>query len=271
MSVSIEVAPAAVIEADDRGFNYGDGLFETIRVHAAQPIWWAAHWARLQRGAAALALECPAADAVLAAARPLLHAHRDGVLKLLLGRGRGGRGYAMPEPAQARLLLSWHPLPASAPADGLRLRWCDLRLGIQPRLAGLKHCNRLEQILARAEWNDPEVHEGVLCDALGAVTCAISANLCVRIDGRWLTPPLDRCGIAGICREWLLRAGLAHEARLSPLAVETAEAMFLCNSVRGILPVRALAGRDFAPHPEVHALMRRLAEAEPAFATPDAG
>lgn len=271
MSVRIELASEAVIHADDRGFNYGDGLFETILVRAAQPVWWDAHWARLQRGASVLGIDCPAADAILAAAQPLLRVHRDGILKMVLERGSGGRGYALPEQPQPILLLSWHPLPAPAPRPGLCLRWCQLRLGIQPRLAGLKHCNRLEQVLARAEWCDPRVHEGLLCDALGAVTGAISGNLFVRIEGRWLTPPVDRCGIAGVCRAWLLRQGCAREQRLTPAAVEAAEAMFLCNSVRGILPVHSLAGRVLAPHPEVHALIRRLAEAEPAFAIPEGG
>jgi len=266
MSVPVRLAQEATIAADDRGLNYGDGLFETLRIHAGQPLWWGAHWQRLSHGARALGIATPSPESVLAACEPLLAQPGDGVLKLLLTRGSGGRGYAPPEFAQPQMILSLHPLPKPFPATGLHLRWCTLRLGIQPLLAGLKHCNRLEHVLARAECSDPAIHEGLLCDAHGAPTCATAANLFVLRGGNWLTPLLDRAGVAGICRQWLLAQGIGRECRLTREHVDDADAIFLCNAVRGILPVARLDARRFEPHPEVRRIVRLLARAEPAFA-----
>jgi 4-amino-4-deoxychorismate lyase len=266
MSVMIALAGDARIGTDDRGLNYGEGVFETLRIHAGKPLWWGAHWQRLVRGAAVLGIETPQADAVRAACAPLLAQPGDGVLKLLLTGGAGGRGYAPPVQAQPQLLISRHALPPSWPVAGGRVRWSQLRLGIQPALAGIKHCNRLEQILARRECNDPDIHESLLCDALGAPTCAIAGNLFVLRKGVWLTPLIDRAGVAGICRQWLLSQGIAREQRLEIADVEQADAIFLCNAVRGILPVRALGAQQIAIPPELQALTQRLAQAEPAFA-----
>jgi 4-amino-4-deoxychorismate lyase len=121
--------------------------------------------------------------------------------------------------------------------------------------------------MARAEWNDPDIDEGLMRDTDGHVVAATAANLFVRSEGRWWTPPVDRCGIAGVCRSWTLRAFAAGERRLTMAAVESAEALVLCNAVRGILPVARLGDRIWAPHPAVADARRRLAAAHPAFAT----
>lgn len=269
MSVSIQLADHARIGADDRALNYGDGLFETLRIHGGRPVWWEAHWGRLQHGAQVLGIAMPEQEAVSAACAPLQGQSADGVLKLHLSRGSGGRGYALPEPAQAQLLISHHALPAPAPESGLHVRWCSLRLAAQPLLAGLKHCNRLEQVLARAECNDPAIHEGLLCDCDGAPTSAIAGNLFVLCGEQWLTPLLDRAGVDGVCRQWLLMHGVGHECRLTRDMVDQANAIFICNSVRGILPVARLDSRHFEPHPELRRIVNQLAQAEPAFAAMD--
>lgn len=258
----------ATVDPADRGLAYGDGLFETMRAHRGELPWWDAHWARLTLAAARLDLPLPDPAMLLGEARALL-AGDDGVLKLLLTRGVGGRGYAPPVPAEPTVVLSRHPLPPRAPAQGLAVRWCETRLALQPRLAGLKHCNRLEQVLARAEWDDPRIHEGLMRSTEGDAVCATAANLFVLREGRWRTPAVDRCGVAGICRGWLLGALDALETRLDATDVETADAVFLCNAVRGILPVVRLGTRQWtltAPeYREVAALQARLAAAHPAF------
>jgi 4-amino-4-deoxychorismate lyase len=124
-------------------------------------------------------------------------------------------------------------------------------------------------VLARAEWSEPSIHEGLLCDRAGRVVSAIAANLFVHREGRWLTPPVADCGIAGTCRGWLLRrVPEAMEAELSPAEVESAEAVVLCNAVRGILPVAAIGERRWETPEATRRLVRALAEAEPAFAVP---
>jgi 4-amino-4-deoxychorismate lyase len=255
--------------ADDRGTAYGDGLFETMRVHAGQVSWWDAHWARLQRGAQRLRMGLPDESQACREATALFADHADGVLKLIVTRGSGGRGYASMN-TQPNWMLSRHPLPIPSSRDGLTLRWCATRLAIQPILAGIKHCNRLEQVLARAEWNDPtapdhDANEGLVCSGDGDVVSAIAANLFVLRGGRWLTPAVDRCGVAGVCRGQLLPLLEAHEGRLSVVDVETADAIFLCNAVRGILGVARLGERTWPSHPAVVEARRLLARTHPGF------
>jgi 4-amino-4-deoxychorismate lyase len=257
------------VAPDDRGLAYGDGLFETMRAHRGGVPWWDAHWSRLQRGAERLQLRLPDAQQVREEAAALLAddpVGGDGVLKLLVTRGSGGRGYAASTGMEPTWLLARHALPPAAPADGLRVRWCETRLASQPLLAGIKHCNRLEQVLARAECVEAGVDEGLMRDDDGHVVAATSANLFVLRDGHWLTPVLDRCGVAGVCRAQLLAPLQAREARLDVAAVETADAVFLCNAVRGILPLAGLGARAWLPHPAIAAARAALARLHPAFA-----
>lgn len=251
---------------DDRGLAYGDGLFETMRAHEGALPWWPAHWQRLQRGADALGIALPRPERVRDEAEALLDG-LGGVLKLIVTRGGGGRGYAPKDGATPYWRLSRHDAPPASPAGGLQLRWCDLRLSLQPALAGIKHCNRLEQVVARAEWRDPDIHDGLLCSAEGDAVCATSANLFVLSDAGWITPRVDRCGIAGVCRAWAMQALGAAEARVAVTEVEAAQVVFLCNAVRGILPVARLRDRSWRPHPQVLELQHRLAAEHPAFAT----
>ncbi len=258
-----------------RGFAYGDAVFETMRAHRGEIRWWPAHWARLSQGAQRLGIRLPTQTRVEAERDALLRTVLDATIKLMLVRGNGGRGYAPSRDAAPLWQLSVHPLPLSPPAAGLRLRWCDTRLAGQPRLAGLKHCNRLEQVLARAEWDALEGEEascddGLMRDDAGLVIAATSANLFIFRDriaeGGWFTPRLDRCGIAGVCRAWAIKAFGAREAELSPEDVTGADAVFLCNALRGILPVAQLGERHWPRHPALSGAQSRLVAAHPAFA-----
>jgi 4-amino-4-deoxychorismate lyase len=187
------------------------------------------------------------------------------VLKLVVTRGAAGRGYAPPDAAEPSVLLAVHAAPA-VPGP-VRLRWCTLRWGAQPALAGIKHLNRLEQVLARAEWRDPAIFDGIVLDTEGGIVSATSANVFARIEGAWRTPPVEACGIAGLLRDWVLEtAPDARPAAITPAQLLAADEVFLCNAVRGILPVRALDGREWTAWPATDELRRRLAGAEPAFA-----
>lgn len=261
-------AQVGAIPQGDRGLAYGDGLFETMRAHDGRLPWWDAHWARLAHGAKRLRLPLPDRGQVAREANTLLSeasADPGGVLKLVVTRGSGGRGYMPPADSAPMWILSRHRLPPPPRTGGLHLRWCETRLALQPVLAGLKHCNRLEQVLARGEWSDPGIDEGLVRDMDGNVVSATAANLFVLRNGRWHTPPIDRCGVAGVCRSWLLPVSAAVETRLGDDEVVTADAVVLCNAVRGILPVARLGAREWKPHPEVRALRQRLAAAHPAF------
>ncbi|MCC7096472.1 MAG: aminodeoxychorismate lyase [Thermomonas sp.] len=252
------------VSSTNRGLNYGDGLFETMRVdHGSIPL-WPRHLARLQVGAERLALPLP--DVAFLTARIQEHsAGLDaGVIKLLVTRGDGGRGYAPPVDVDPVWALSLHPLP-QAGSTGLRLHVCETRLALQPALAGIKHCNRLEQVLARLEVQRADCDEGLMRNMESHPVCATSANLLVHRDGRWWTPPVETCGVAGVLRGWLLGQGLVDVAALSMEDLTSADALALCNAVRGILPVSMLGGRTWAASPAIHDLQVQLAMAYPMF------
>lgn len=256
-----------VVSPANRGLAYGDGLFETMRVHGGALPLWPRHLARLRDGAQRLGIGLPGVAYIEARIAEMIGGVDAGVLKLLLTRGDGGRGYAPPTESLPVWTLALHPLPPPATA-GLRLHACDLRLAIQPALAGIKHCNRLEQVLARMEAERAGCDEGLVRDMDGAPVCATSANLLVLRGGGWWTPPVARCGVAGVLRGWLLEAGHVAEAALSMDEVASADALALCNAVRGILPVSLLGARDWATHPALTDLQARLAMAHPMFTNP---
>lgn len=253
------------LEPDDRGLAYGDGVFETLRVHRGQPVWWREHWERMLLGAQVLGLPVPDQMLVRRECENLLLGSEDAVLKIILTRGSAGRGYGAPANATPTVILSSHPLPAPE-LKPVTLRWCQTTLAVQPLLAGIKHLNRLEQVLARAEWSDPEIFDGIVCDSEDRVVSATSANLFALIGGRWLTPRVLRCGVAGTVRAWVLAnvAGAA-EAELSAAEVSRADALFLCNALRGILAVRQLGLREWDQHGAVAGLQKQLADFHPAF------
>lgn len=255
------------IAADDRGLAYGDGVFETLLVHEGRSVWWDAHWRRLRQGAERLRIALPDEGLVVDEAAHLIETMPRAVLKLVLTRGAGGRGYAPPAEAQPTLVLSLHDAPGATPANGLNLRWCDTRLARQPALAGIKHLNRLEQVLARMEWSDPAIHEGLMLDTDGLVVCATAGNLFALIDGRWFTPRIAECGVAGVMRDWLLaNVDGAAEADLRITDIDAADAAFVCNSVRGPMPVRRLGEREWTDHAAIRALARLVLAQAPAFA-----
>jgi 4-amino-4-deoxychorismate lyase len=246
--------PAENVNALDRGLAYGDGVFRTLRTHAGQPLWWRDQYAKLAADAAALALACPDEAGLRAEVCQVAEAGQ-GVVKIMLTRGAGTRGYAPPAvQACTRIVLST-PLPPHARPDAavdVTARWCSLRLARQPRLAGIKHLNRLENVLARSEWDDPEIFEGLLCDDSGAVIGGVMSNLLIAKAGELFTPDLSQSGVAGVARARLLRAvarrGIpAHIARLSPDAILAADEVMICNSIIGVRRVACLDDVTWSP------------------------
>ncbi|HSC82051.1 MAG TPA: aminodeoxychorismate lyase, partial [Pseudomonas sp.] len=248
----VDGQPAGQLSILDRGLAYGDGLFETIAVRNGQPRLLARHLARLSEGAQRLRLSLDLAmlEAELLAFCAQLD---EGVAKLIITRGEGLRGYAAPAGAQPCRILQGSPAPAYAPVNaeqGVRLFPCATRLAEQPLLAGLKHLNRLEQVLARSEWQDPAYAEGLMCDVNGRVIEGVFSNLFLIRDGALLTAELSRCGVAGVMRAELLQQAAAqgialHVRDITLDELLAADEVFLCNSLYGIWPVRELLGRDW--------------------------
>jgi 4-amino-4-deoxychorismate lyase len=249
MRVLVDGQEGGRIDPLDRGLNYGDGLFETIAVLEGRPRFLDWHLERLAGGARRLGF--PALDAALL--RREIAAVTSGtrcIVKLIVTRGSGTRGYRPPQPAVPRRIVGawdWPEPPASAVA-GARVGWCRTRLGRNPALAGLKHLNRLEQVLARAEWDDDALDEGLMCDERGCVISGTQANLFARIAGRWVTSRLDQCGVAGVMRRafsaWQAEQGSPVEEReLARADIESASSLLLTNALVGAWPVRELDGR----------------------------
>jgi 4-amino-4-deoxychorismate lyase len=252
----------------DRGLHYGDGLFETIGCVAGRPRFLALHLKRLESGCARLGIPAPDLGAV-AQEITLAAAERGGaILKLIVTRGRAqARGYGVSGAEQGtRMLLRYPPDSAAAGAahEGVRVRLGDLRLGENPALAGLKHLNRLEQILARFEWSDPGIAEALLFSSSGALISGCMSNVFLVYGGRLSTPRLDRCGVAGVMREVVGRLAVRHGIEFDKLPLDleglnAAEEIFLTNALTGIRPVRELQGRALPVGPVTRQLQQALA------------
>lgn len=243
---------ARAIAADDRGLHYGDGLFETALLTGGRIRFLDDHLERLAAGCERLGLPCPERATLLKEIAMLTAGRGEGVLKITLTRGSGGRGYN-PPPGQAatRLLALYPPLePPASPDAGIIVRWCSMRLGRNPALAGIKHLNRLEQVLARSEWTTADVEEGLMLDTEGELVSATAGTLFLVRDGQLVTSDLRYCGIRGVMRSRVIvaafEAGLeVAEQPLWATDLEAAEEVFITNSIRGIRPVARLAERQW--------------------------
>lgn len=245
----------------DRGLAFGDGIFRTLRMDGGQPMWWPEHLAKLDSDCQRLGLVAPKRTdweqdlAWLSVRQP------DAVVKLMVTRGPGPRGYRLPEISFPTRIASASPLPDfpdPVAKTGAKLRLCDLRLGYQPRLAGIKHLNRLENVLARMEWDDPAIDEGLLLDVDGQVISGVMSNLFVRHAGVWRTPILDQCGVAGVTRGRLLRQLGATESGFGLDAVLSADSVLLSNSLIQVRWVASLGNRHWSRPQDFDDILERL-------------
>jgi 4-amino-4-deoxychorismate lyase len=240
------------IASDDRSLRYGDGLFETIRVLAGRPVLMEQHWARLSVGCERLGL--PDESIWRTHVASFLANRHDGILRIQVSAGSGGRGYARPSTCQPVLILHWfdEPMPPSDWAEkGICIAEASLRLAEQPALAGIKHSNRLEQVLLRQELSTmPECQEAVVYDQSGRLIEGVFSNLFFVRDGQLHTPSLGRCGVRGVLRDALLDACAEHGiiAVVGDFTRDdllSADAIFFVNSVNGLWPVRRwLSGQE---------------------------
>lgn len=258
----------AQLPLSDRGLDYGDGVFETMVLAATDLLFQELHLQRLERGL--LALHFPPCmgqvlQALTVAEAALGNSNgQDYALRLTVTRGSGPRGYSPPTNPSPRIIVSATPLPADwqrqqAPAQvGLaRITWSE-----QPLLAGLKHLNRLEQVLASIERDRSGLDELIMLDAQGAAQSLCAANLFVYSNGVLCTPPVDRCGIAGTRRQLVLEQWAPKlqikvaEQRILPEELLAAEEVFYCNSLAGLRPVARYQARQWMQHPVCTALHR---------------
>ncbi len=267
-AIWLDGAPATSLPLPDRGLEFGDGLFETLLVRGGRPLYPELHLARLQRGCTILGFpDCaPAArdQLLLAAAETGARDWSWCALRITLTRGAGPRGYAPPADATPRTVISASslgntPLHMMKPAA---LGLASMRWPAQPALAGIKHLNRLEQVLAAREYRETGADEAVMLDQQGGVVSVVAGNLFLVHDGRLLTAPVQTCGIAGtrrdlIIRRWAPALGLAVQEQALTLAqLEGAQEVFYCNSLLGLRPVASFGQRRWHSHAICEALYR---------------
>ena len=261
----------------DRGFQYGDGLFETICIVAGKPRYWRQHMERLLDGCRRLKISLPELSDLQRESENLCAGIDEGVLKITITRGAGGRGYAVNEQAENTRVLAVFPAPQypkTHRSNGVVVKVCNTRLGINPALAGIKHLNRLEQVMARAEWSSIDIHEGLMLDINSKVIEGTMSNVfCVK-KGELYTPELSLCGVKGIMREQVINVAkqadiTVHETQLDLGAFCQAEEIFLCNSIFGLWPVRRLEDHEFTLGAMFHQLANILSNKNKKYGVED--
>jgi 4-amino-4-deoxychorismate lyase len=256
---------AATVSVLERGLHYGDGLFETIACIDGRPRLFQRHLTRLVAGAERLGLPLERAQ-VEGEVRAAASGTSRAILKVLLARGPAlARGYGSTgreTPTRITLQYHWPPEHACG-VQGVRVRVGALRLGENPALAGLKHLNRLEQVLARREWSDPGIADALMFSSSERLISGTMCNVFLVKDGGLLTPRLDRCGVAGVMRASVLAlagklAVPVSETELMAVDLASAQELFLTNALIGICAVREVDGRAIAVGPVTQFLRREL-------------
>jgi 4-amino-4-deoxychorismate lyase len=268
-SLLINGKPGDQIPLTDRGLQYGDGLFETLAVKQGRPCLWRRHMERLGRGEKTLGFPSTDRQLLEQEALAICAGNEQAVLKIVVTRGDGGRGYAPPSPSSPRRIITLHPWPDYPQAwysEGIHLDVCRTRIGRNSHLAGLKHLNRLEQVLARSECRDRSLVECLMLDEEERVISATQSNLFMVQGDTIYTPDLSHSGIAGVIRELVIELAAEldlplHITELDLPGVVSADALFVTNSVMGLCPVATLANRHYDPGKIPATLRHRLEQA----------
>jgi 4-amino-4-deoxychorismate lyase len=247
----------ASVDPSDRGLAYGDGLFATMRTGAEGILFFEAHQARLTAGAARLGFQWQMSEALQQQLNALAIEYPHHCIKLIVSRGAGGRGYTPPETVNPTEIVSVHPIPchyAQWQQAGIRLKTSTVLLGQQPLLAGMKHLNRLEQVLIKSHELPSGFDDWLVKDCTGNVIESSMANIFFIKDNHVLTPSLTHSGVAGVMRERVMLALLEQHMNIECLPVGAErmlefDSAFITNSVLGVVDVLAIDSLKFTRDP----------------------
>lgn len=264
--ILIDGIPEGRIDPLDRGFAYGDGVFRTMRIRSGRVLHWAKHYAKLYEDCARLGIPCPSPDVLVGELQHVAESHPNGVGKVIVTRGASGRGYGMPaqcRPTRVVASFPYAPAVSSSVLAGVQVRWCRTPVTEQPALAGAKHLNRLDSVLARSEWTDPDIAEGLMLDRDGRVVSGTMSNVFVLEGKRLATPRLEVAGVAGMQRARLMslcrQDGLdSVEERIGRERLLAADAVYLTNSVIGLWWIARIEDRVWSKHPITARLVARI-------------
>lgn len=252
----------------DRGFAYGDGIFRTLAIRDGRPQQWQLHYAKLVHDCNVLGIVCPNSSLLLSDIDRLFSGSHHAVAKIIVTRGEGARGYSMPSLAQPTRVVIKSAFPQFSQRhfeQGCRLHLCNIRLGHQPQLAGIKHLNRLENIMARAEWSDSTIADGLLLDINdNAIECTMS-NLFARYGQTLITPDLTRCGVAGVTRQRVLELAptLGYQVSIAYIPLSTlldADEVMITNSLFGVWQVLEMGEKQWPAQPLASSIRKLLQE-----------
>jgi len=263
------------IAISDRGLQYGDGVWETLRIKNHQAILLQQHLERLHIGLNALAIETLAMETLQAEIKQLQQQQKHAILKIIITRGTGGRGY---NPTgintSASRILSLHPVPhfpCHYTTTGIQLTLCKTRLAHNPLLAGFKHLNSLSYVMARGEFSEP-YQEGLLRDYQDNIIEGTMSNVFVIKDHCVFSPTLKQCGIRGIMQNTLIHCltkmdiQFLWQRNLSVQQIQQADAVFISNSVIGVWAVKSFSTSTDSHaaesiHYAAHPLIKKLQKA----------
>lgn len=262
----------ANVSPDDRGLQYGDGLFETIAIRDGEPRLWQYHMDRLKKGCDVLGISIPAdtelSQGVMQAVASNNVSAAYSVAKVIVSAGAAVRGYGRSKVAAPAVIFGAFPAappPISSYRDGIEIAVCKTRLGINSALSGLKTLNRLEQVLARSEIADSDVFEGLTLDADDRIICGTMSNVFIVNQQSVATPSLDRCGVEGVMRRHVIESlnvrGIASEIRtITMTELRESDEVFITNSQFGVMPVRRCMATDWTSLEVTRNVMEILAD-----------
>ncbi len=253
-SALIDGRPGHSIDCGDRGLQYGDGLFETVACRDGRPSWLGLHLERLQQGCERLRLPFREFEALRAEICGLATGQPHCLVKAIVTRGAATRrGYAPVGDERPTRIVSRHPwpVPSARAPSGFRLGVSGVTLGVNPLLAGLKHLNRLEQVLAQMARDEAGVDEVLMMSTAGQVIGGSMSNVFLADDEGLFTPDLSDCGVAGVMRRVVLEAAARDGSPVRVRPVQLAELggvheVFLTNVRWGLQSVRLFEGHSLA-------------------------
>jgi 4-amino-4-deoxychorismate lyase len=246
-----------LLSVADRSIHYGDGVFETIALKTGVMPFWSSHYQRLAEGCDRLKISLPSEGVLLKEIDSLKQDMDRAVIKVIVTRGSGGRGYRPPQEIKSRRIVQCHPWPDYSIAyyqQGVRVIFCQTLVSENPVLAGIKHLNRLDSVLAASEWQSPDITEGFMCNAQGEVIQGTRSNIFCAREGVLYTPDLQQAGVKGVMRAQILNWAKQEDISvvvkpISRMELLLADEVFITNSIFGIWPVCAIEDKMFAVGP----------------------